>query len=243
MAKIQKRPLSRSGVLAMDGRSRVGFECTPPGHDFEQVRAFQAQVHLLTNSLNKFPDPSELSEWYLMQFEKWPSLADTINIVDRARPGHVSRTIGYLGVKVEEELQIHDAKKNQTGWMQEVQRMPNVPMRNEPKKDPKGSNKKQKVKVIVSKPKADVKRKAKKNKKTKGNQKDDPAGSFLVHPASVSATDDVKSTIAALKSEDNKYKQQAEVARLTLDGGTAGATKPKTPKVMPSIILKRIVLF
>ena len=77
-----------------------------------------------------------------MEFEKWPPLADTIKIVDRARPGHIIRTIGYLWVKVEEELQIYYAKKNQRGWMQEVQRMPEVQMRQEAKKDHKDPKKK-----------------------------------------------------------------------------------------------------
>ena len=39
--------------------SRVIFECKFPGHEPEQVRAFQTQVHLLLNSMKKLLDPSE----------------------------------------------------------------------------------------------------------------------------------------------------------------------------------------
>ena len=89
--------------------SRVIFDCKLPGHDPEQVCAFQAQVPLLMNSLRKLPDPTDLFEWYLMQFEKWPLLADTIKIVKRAKPGHEIRTIGYLWTQVEEELAVYYA--------------------------------------------------------------------------------------------------------------------------------------
>ena len=106
--------------------SRVVSACRFPRHDFEQVRSFQTQIHLLMNTFSKFPDPTELFEWYFMQFEQWPPLAGRIKIVKQAKPVHVIRKIGYIWVQVEEELVIHYAEKCQAGWMQEVQRMPKV---------------------------------------------------------------------------------------------------------------------
>ena len=178
------------------------------------------------NSMKKLPDPTELFEWYLMQFEKWPPLADTIKIVKRAKPGHVIRTLGYLWVQVEEELAVHYAEKNQQGWMQEVQRMPVIQMRNKPKQSPAKEKKKAKLaaaKAAADKKKAEAKPKAEPKKKKK--RKDEPAGGAPASPAPPEPLD-AKATIAALKSDLNKYKQQAETARAKLES-TAGATKPK----------------
>ena len=135
--------------------SRVIFDCKLPGHEPEQVRPFQAQVPLLMNSMKKLPDPTELFEWYLMQF------------------GHVIRTIGYLWVQDKKELAVHYGEKNQQGWMQEVQRMPVIQMRNKPKHNPAKEKKKAKLaaakaaaekKKVEAKPKAEPKKKKKKKK-------------------------------------------------------------------------------
>ena len=102
--------------------------------------------------MKKLPDPSELFEWYFMQFETWPPLADVIKLVKRAKPGHVIRTIGYLWVQVEEESALHYAEKNQQDWMQEVQRMPVIQMRTKPKQSP-AKEKKKKAKLAAAKKK------------------------------------------------------------------------------------------
>ena len=218
--------------------SRMIFECKLPGHEPEQVRAFQTQVHLLLNSMKKLPDPSEIFEWYFMQFEKWPPLADVIKIFKRAKPGHVIRTIGYLWVQVEEELALHYAEKNQQGWMQEVQRMPVIQMRTKPKQSP-AMEKKKKAKLAAAKkkvseksetdPKTDPKKKAKKKKK------DETAGDAPASPAPP-LDSDAKATIAALRSDLNKYTQQAETARSKLEG-TVGARNLRRNSV---IILVRV---
>ena len=153
-----------------------------------------------------------------------------IKIVKRAKPGHVIRTIGYVWVQVEEEVAMHYAEKNQQGGMQEVQRMPVIHMRNKPKQSPAKAKKKAKLAAAKekaaakaeAKPKSDPKKKAKKNK-------DDTAGDAPVSPAPP-LSPDAKATIAALRSDLNKYKQQAETARAKLEG-TVGATKPKDVKL------------
>ena len=176
-------------------------------------------------SLKKLPDSTELFEWDFMQFEKWPPLADTIKVAKRAKPGHKIRTIGYLWVQVEEELAVYYAEKNQQGWMQEVQRMPVIHMRNKPKLKDAKENKKAKLaaaKAAKDKKKAEAKPKAEPKKKKK---QDEPAGGASASPAPPEPLD-AKATIAALKSDLNKYEQQAETARAKLEG-TVGATKPK----------------
>ena len=113
--------------------------------------------------------------------------------------------------------------------MQEVQRMPVVQITNKSK--PKRAQEKKKAKLAAAKaktkavanPKADPKKKAKKTKAiTAGDSPESPAP-----PADPS---DLKATIAALRSDVNKYKQQAQTARDKLEA-TVGATKPSKAKL------------
>ena len=122
---------------------------------------------------------------------------------------------------------MHYAERNQEGWMQEVQRMPVVRMRNKTPKQPKTAKEKKKAKLAAAKAKgkADAKAKADPKKKTK-KTKADKAGDSSESPALSPDATDLKSQIAVLEGEVNKYKQQAETARAKIGETPIGATKP-----------------
>ena len=61
-----------------------------------------------------------------------------------------------MWTQVEEELAVYYAEKNQQGWMQEVQRMPVIQMRNKPK--PKDAKEKEKAKLAAAKTARDKKK-------------------------------------------------------------------------------------